>query len=358
MMVSARDSEGNEVTDSLSMMVKTPQVIFTAGDSEANADTDKVYYNRKSGNNDVLSFELSGLAPGVPYAVEFGYIEDETFTVSGAVYDGILSGVETGSGTYAFSTPIMNRHNNGMHPLAARLYDGMHEQPSVPFPISEVDQDGSTTDSYVNINLPLPEGYASIDLSAEDEDDLRNVNESTLTLTPVASGEATLTVIANDGNGGNASTTFNVTVDEDSNDSDTPPTADEGSNDSNSSQTGSSNESSDNNQGAGEINLTDNTAAEVQVDDAGRTVATVRLDEQSVLQAIESGADLSIAVIEVGGSVDEAKAEIPAGVISRLADNGTLIEQRKVLILWLINCEKWNKRGVSSSPTFLMACFL
>jgi len=183
MTVTAEDSSGNQGIKTTNLHVENPTVTYTSDLETGAVDNDKVYYYRGSdSDSDILSFELSDLAPGSLYGLEFGHLdENDKLTVSGAVYDGVLYGEETGSGsgTYMFSTPIMNNKNNNMNPLWAQLNNEMHpDQPSDPFPISDGDSgvnDGN--DSYVNVNLPdilVDAGYETKDLSGED--DLTNIS--------------------------------------------------------------------------------------------------------------------------------------------------------------------------------------
>jgi len=179
MTVTAEDSSGNQDNKTIDLHVETPAVTFTSDSETGAVDTDKVYYYRGSdSDSDTLSFELSNLAQGSRYGLEFGYLDaDDELTVSGAVYDGVLYGEETSAGTYTFSTPIMNDNNNSMHPLWVQLNNEMHpDQPSDPFPISDGDgADGEVDDgngSYVNVNVPdtlADAGYETKDLSGEDD---------------------------------------------------------------------------------------------------------------------------------------------------------------------------------------------
>ncbi|MTI84690.1 MAG: S-layer homology domain-containing protein [Firmicutes bacterium] len=179
MTVTAEDSSSNQDNKTIDLHVETPAVTFTSDSETGAVDTDNVYYYRGSdSDSDTLSFELSNLAQGSRYGLEFGYLDaDDELIVSGAVYDGVLYGEETSAGTYMFSTPIMNDNNNSMHPLWVQLNNEMHpDQPSDPFPISDGDgADGEVddgNDSYVNVNVPdtlVDAGYETKDLSGEDD---------------------------------------------------------------------------------------------------------------------------------------------------------------------------------------------
>jgi len=94
----------------------TVQVIFEDGDA------DGVYYYRSGGESDTLSFSLSGLPAGYSLEAEFGALDaGGNFTVTGAVYNEPVGGIEIESGVYLFSVDIANSNNNNYLPVAVRL---------------------------------------------------------------------------------------------------------------------------------------------------------------------------------------------------------------------------------------------
>jgi len=131
------------------------------------ADADGVYYYRPGGRSDTLTFSLSGLPSGLDLRARFGSLNSNgAFVATGAVYNGWITGVESGAypGVYIFSTDITVDNANGYMPLAIELSGS-----SIP-PFILMD---TTTDpdvprvALVNIFPPAPPDSSGLELTTD-----------------------------------------------------------------------------------------------------------------------------------------------------------------------------------------------
>lgn len=123
------------------------------------SDADGIYYYRSGGESDTLSFSLSGLPAGYSLEAEFGALDaGGSFTVTGAVYNEPVGGVEIEPGVYRFSVDIANSNNNNYLPVAVKL-SGLPARVDIPPFVLTGTSAGSDEVRFVFVNLypPQPE---------------------------------------------------------------------------------------------------------------------------------------------------------------------------------------------------------
>lgn len=145
-------------------------------------DADGIYYYRSDGESDTLTFSLSGLPTGLSLNARFGSLDENgQFTVTGTVYDGWITGEESGtnSGVYIFSVDIATPDNNNYRPLAIEL-SGLPAGVEIP-PFVLMDSTtnpGELRVAFVNIYAPQPEDITMemvIDPALDTMENLREI---------------------------------------------------------------------------------------------------------------------------------------------------------------------------------------